>query len=331
MSETEGAIGRGTVLEAIPEEVVQERLQIKHILCPVDFSEFSDRAFRYAASLAWHFQSQLFLQHTVQIPTGVLLGGAEPTAIQEAWWSELQAAEERMRHLARTAGRNGGQIIPILNEGDPRAQILESVKEREVDLLVMGTHGHKGFNRLVLGSVTEQMIHEAACPVLVVSRPVRGFVTPESPEPIPLKTILLATDFSNSSDRAVTYALRWASEWGGKVVLFHAVEESPPELQGRVDLFPEYNPTFEKQIAQAWEKIRWLVPEAAQKRCEVAYEVRHGNPKEEILRVAEERDADLIVMGARGWGLTSRPWGSNSSAVVREGNFPVLVVRQLVV
>jgi len=127
----------------------------------------------------------------------------------------------------------------------------------------------------------------------------------------------------------MTYALRWASEWKGKVVVFHVVEQVPPIMQGRVDLFPEYNPSFERQIARAWESVRKVVPEGTGKSCEVVYEIRHGHPKDEVLRVAEEKSADLIVMGARGTGKGTHAWGSNSSAVVRAGNYPVLVVRQL--
>jgi nucleotide-binding universal stress UspA family protein len=92
-------------------------------------------------------------------------------------------------------------------------------------------------------------------------------------------------------------------------------------------LFPEYNPYFEKQIASASERIRRLVPKSVERWCEVCYEVRHGDAREEIPKVAQEKDADLIVIGARGAGLMVGPWGSVSSAVVREGRFPVLVVR----
>jgi len=70
------------------------------------------------------------------------------------------------------------------------------------------------------------------------------------------------------------------------------------------------------------------VPEVVRQWCDVDYVLRHGSPHDEILRVAEERDADLIIMGARGAGLTASPWGSVSSGVVREARFPVLVVRE---
>src|SRR5581483_5320782 len=107
----------------------------------------------------------------------------------------------------------------------------------------MGTHGRKGIKRLVLGSVAEGAIHRAPCPVLVIGRPEKEFAEPDG---VRIKTILLATDFSAESDRAVDTALSWACEWAARLVVFHAVSEAPPETRGMVDLFPEYNPSFEK-------------------------------------------------------------------------------------
>ncbi|HWP84163.1 MAG TPA: universal stress protein [Terriglobia bacterium] len=315
-----------------PLEETSGGLQIRNILCPVDFTEFSDEAFRYAQNLAWHFKARLLLHHTVSVPRNLLMGTMDVGVMESAYQAELQTERGKLAALAASAELDKEQIATSFSEGEPITNILEIIKTQRIDLVVLGTHGHKGFNHLVLGSVAEHVIHEAVCPVLVVSKPRPGqtrFRSPRAFEPFPLRTILLATDFSPSSDRALTYALRWASEWGGKVVVFHAVEKVPAITQGRVDLFPEYNPAFEEQIARAWEQMRRLIPESAQRSCEVLFEVRHGQPKEEILRVAEEKNADLIVTGARGAGKGTSLWGSNSSAVVRAARFPVLVVRQL--
>jgi nucleotide-binding universal stress UspA family protein len=241
--------------------------------------------------------------------------------------TQLQAAREEIRRMLISTGIDTSEATVLLNEGFVPERILATILKERIDLLVMGTHGHRGFNRLVLGSVAENIIHQAVCPVLVVNRPQQNFVDPDQGER--LRTILLATDFSCHSDRALAHALKWGCEWGSKVVLFHAVEEAATDMRGMVDLFPEYNPYFEQQVAGAWEKIADLVPEAVRQWCQVVYEVRQGNPKNEILRVAEEQDADLIITGARGAGRTGTPWGSVSSMVVRDGRFPVLVVRGL--
>ena len=304
-----------------------EKFSIDRILCPVDFSEFSSTALRYAISLARHFSAQLYVQHAAQIPQGLLLAEGEPGAVKD-WQGRLPRFEQYIANFLRENGVETSGVKVLINEGAALDCILETISTQQIDLLVMGTHGRKGIRRVMVGSVAEEVIHQSPCPVLVISQPEKEFAYPEEPDALQLKTILLATDFSVHSDRAVDYALSWACEWAAKVVVFHAVSKLPPETGGMVDLFPEYNPYFEGQVSSAWQRIRHLVPESVERWCEVTYEIRHGNAKEEILKVAEEKDADLIIIGARGAGMSVGPWGSVSSAVVREGRFPVLVVRE---
>ncbi len=304
-----------------------EQLEIKRVLCPMDFSEFSRRAFQYSVSLARHFGARLLIQHTAQVGTYTALEGVGPPIMDADVHGQIQRAREEIRKLLIETGVDSSKVTILLNEGDAANRILETIAQERVDLVVMGTHGHKGFRRLAVGSVTERLIHLAVCPVFVVSQPKKDFVDVGGEER--LKTIVLATDFSKSSDRTLTYALKWAYEWKAKIVLFHSVERPAPAMKGLVDLFPEYNPYFERQVASAWGKIPGLVPEEVKSRCEVVYEIRHGNPKEEILKVADEKDADLIMTGARGARSSGTLWGSVSSAVVRDGRYPVVVVREL--
>ncbi|MBI4463609.1 MAG: universal stress protein [Acidobacteria bacterium] len=314
---------------ATAEEVWSGKLHIHNILCPVDFSEFSRRAFQYAAAIAEHFQARLIVQHTVHISPVLFLEGADLTMVRSSLEASRTEANREIRHLIQETGIGTENAIVVVNEGDIRDHIQETISEQNIDLLVMGTHGRKGFNRLMLGSVAEHVVHEAVCPVLVVCRPETEFIQLEEREPVRLKTILAATDFSRNSDRALTHALRWATEWSSRVILFHAVETTPPTMKSMVDLFPEYNPYFERQVAEAWEKIRTQIPEAAQRHCEVTFEVRQGNAREQLLKFAAERKPDLMVMGARGLGRSSLAWGSTISGVVRDGRYPVLAIRHL--
>ena len=318
-----------TLIPTIPEESWTGRLVVKNILCPVDFSEFSLRAFRYAVGIARHFQARLFVQHTLHLATDMLLEELETSTARQALQFSRQEADHRLRGLLTESGARESEAFTLINEGDIRDRILATVAEQKIDLVVMGTHGHKGFNRLVLGSVAEHIVHEVICPVLVICRPETGFVNLENTEAVHLKTILTATDFSPNSGRALAHALRWASEWGGKVTLFHVVQEPPPRMHGLLDLLPEFNPYFDKEVAEAWEKIHKVIPRAALSRCDVSYEVRQGNPREQILQYAAQKKPDLIVMGARGLGRSNVVWGSTISEVVRDGRFPVLAVRHL--
>ncbi|OFV97920.1 MAG: hypothetical protein A3F68_01970 [Acidobacteria bacterium RIFCSPLOWO2_12_FULL_54_10] len=306
------------------------RLEIQNILCATDFSECSRNAFRYALRLSRYFQAQLFLQHTVSLSAAAFMEGGNGQAMRQALEAARQDARRKMRSFITDGGATPSEVTMVLNDGDIREQLLQSISKEKIDLVIIGTHGRKGVNRLLLGSVAEHVIHESIAPVLVVSQPVADFGPAEFGRPVELRTILLSTDFSPNAGRALTYALRWASEWGGKVILFHAVEKVPSEMKDIVDLFPEYNPYFEKQVAESWGRIRQLVPNELKQRCEVVYEIRHGNPKEEILKVAGEKHADMIVMGARGLGRSAIAWGSTVSGVVRDGRFPVLAIRHLV-
>ena len=169
----------------------------------------------------------------------------------------------------------------------------------------------------MLGSLTDRILHQSNCPLLVVQSPLRDFVSPGEVEPVHLKTILLAMDFSPNSDWALSYGLEWASEWSAKVIVFHALQESP--------FFPKHS--REKKSAEAWEKMERLVPAASHKKCTIACEVGHGAAKDAILQAAEANNVDLIVMGSRGVGRSDPTWGSTISGVARDGRFPVLAVR----
>lgn len=307
---------------AVANRTTVESLSIRRILCPMDFSEFSRAALRYAISLAHHFGAELYVQHTAELPASLLLAGAEPIAIDQ-WRQQLPRFERDLWQVVQETGITPSQARLIVNEGQVVDQILETISKQSIDLLVMGTHGHKGFRHMFLGSTAEASIHKAPCPVMVIGHPQKHFAFPDEKDQIQLRTILLATDFSSHSDRAMQYAFRWACEWAAKVVVFHAVP-----ITSVVDLFPKYEVYFQRQAANAWGDMEEIVPEVVRQWCDVDYVLRHGNPHDEIMRAAQERDADLIIMGARGAGLTASPWGSVSSSVLREARFPVLVVRE---
>jgi nucleotide-binding universal stress UspA family protein len=300
-------------------------LRISNILCPVDFSDYSNGAFGYAVSLATHFGSRLFLQHTVERAQYVFMAGVGPGVIPRPE-AQFHSSREAIRRMLMSCGVDSTRVTTLLNQGDVAGKILETIAKESIDLVVMGTHGRKGFNRLFLGSVTEGIVHHAMCPVLAVSRP-ENETAFSGPAPT-LKTILLATDFSPHSDCAAAYAMKWACEWGARLIMLHAVNETSSSMRGIVHLLPEYNPRFERQITATWRRIRQWMPGQDLPNCKVTFDARCGDPKEEILRAADETGADLIVTGARGTSRGSLLWGSVSSAVVRDGRFPVLVVRE---
>jgi nucleotide-binding universal stress UspA family protein len=304
-------------------------LQLRNVLCPVDLSEASERALRAAVWIASHYQSRLYVQHTFPA-LGDNSQRRPGTSLRiEELPAELQSKEIELRRMIEKAGTGAVSLTVLLNDGDARERILETIRAREIDLMVIGTRGHRGLKRLVQGSLTERVVHEVSCPALVLNR--RGAQAAQRArfDPLRLKNILVPVNLSGQSMRLVLYALRWAWEPASRVILLHTVETAPPALGKLSDLLPEYGSDIEKRLREADGKMRALVPFPNRLPCQMEFEVRDGEPKAQILRVAKERKADLILMGARMWAGPGSTLGSTIAGVIRDGRFPVLAIRHL--
>jgi nucleotide-binding universal stress UspA family protein len=131
-------------------------LTIKHILVPVDGSEPSKHAFQVAASLAEDYDADLAILYVVPTPTLVYL---QPSV------SYLDHLREELSHIK--PGDPKTHVLP-LGEGNPASAIVNAARETKCDLIVIGTHRRKGLHRLLLGSVAEDVVRQAPCPVLTV-------------------------------------------------------------------------------------------------------------------------------------------------------------------
>jgi len=304
-------------------------LRLRRILCPVDLSEISERALRHAARIAHHYDARLIVQHTFP-PLGENETARRGESLPiEALPAELQSKELEVREMIERAGADRCHLSVVINDGDPRARILETIAAKGIDLMVIGTQGRRGLQRLVQGSLTERVIHQASCPSLVISRRA-ALATPRGKfDPLNLKTILVPTDFSTNSIRLVIYALRWAWDPSTRVILLHSVATAPPALGKLSDLLPEYGADVELRLRQASGKLRALIPAPDRLPCQMDFEVRDGEPREQILRVAKEKRADLIIIGARILANPAAVWGSTIAGVLRHGRYPVLAVRHL--
>jgi nucleotide-binding universal stress UspA family protein len=140
-------------------------LPVRTVLHPTDFSDSSDTAFRLACSLARDYGARLVVLHVAPLPLAV---SAEGVLVLPAEL-DLEALGERLHEL-----RPDGPTVRVeyrLLQGDAAAEVLRVAKEIRSDLIVMGTHGRTGLGRLVMGSVAEQVVRKAACPVLTVKTP----------------------------------------------------------------------------------------------------------------------------------------------------------------
>lgn len=147
-------------------------LPLRTLLHPTDFSEQSEYAFRVACALARDYHTRLVVVHVLTIPAVVFVEGYVP------FDSELIRADAQAR-LERLEAIPTAQFERHLKEGDPATEILHLQQGLRADLIVMGTHGRTGFARLLLGSVAEEVLRRATCPVLTVRTPVAEVATAE--------------------------------------------------------------------------------------------------------------------------------------------------------
>lgn len=290
-------------------------LRIEKILCPVDFSEYSAKAFDYARSLAQHYGAVLFLQHVVQPLTSTYPYYAFPEAINEVFWQLESSAEEKLAELTAGFAEGDFEIKRFVHNGTAPQCILALAESQRADLIVMGTHGRHGFDHLAMGSVTEKVLRKAHCPVLVVRRPTHDFVNPaDSDDPVRLKKILYCTDFSEYSDRALTYALSLAMEYNAELTLLHVIED--PSVDG-----------LQESIANVTRRLEGLIPSEACDWCKTLTAVRIGKPYQQVLQVELENETDLVVMGVRGRNVVDLAlFGSTAHRVIQLGTSPVLAV-----
>jgi nucleotide-binding universal stress UspA family protein len=296
-------------------------ITLNRILCPVDFSGHSRVALDYATAIAKWYGAEIRVVHAYVLSMTPVTAGAFAAGTPEL----PQSREEMNRDLAsfvRTATAAGVPCSTSLVVGAPAKHILETAAQWPADMIVMGTHGASGFERLVLGSVTEKVLRKATCPVLVVTRDADA----PSGVPVVFRRILCAMDFSPCSQRALSYGLSLASEAGGSLTLLHAIEAFAEEPLANLPFdITEHRRTLERSAQEHLEKL--LTPET-RTWCDCSVLVRSGKAYRQILDTARERQVDLIVLGVRGRNPVDLAlFGSTANHVVRAAPCPVLTVR----
>jgi nucleotide-binding universal stress UspA family protein len=294
-------------------------ISVRRILCPVDFSDLSRHALAHAAVLARWYEAELVTLYATPLAPDVPPLPMRMSSVLAPFDARAMAGE--LQAFAGPVTEGVARVQKIVRPGAAALVILDCARELEADLLVLGTHGRTGFERLMLGSVTEKVVRKAACPVLTIPRGAEA--RPDRPL---FPRVLCGVDFAESSARALRYALSLAEEAEGRLSLLHVVEWLPeeplPGAHGDAQLFQE------SLVTEARRRLAELVPREARDWCEVETSVRCGKPYQEILRAAAVDRAELIVLGVHGHGVIDRMlFGSTTQQVVRQALCPVLTVR----
>lgn len=294
----------------MPATTISSRISIKNILFTTDFSEAAATALPYVRALARWFDAKVVIAYSAPGVSALALPlGPVPREMDLEW----ESAQNRMKDFIHTSPLPGLHTEAVVCRGEIGNTLADLVERRQIDLAVVGTRGREGMRKLVLGSGAEQIFRRARCPVLTVGPNVkRTEVEFES-----WKNILFATDFSEGSLDALPYALAIAEENQAQLTLAHMVSLVPVQRQRSVEEATK-------------QRLRSLLPADAGDWCTVECVVRFEFPSDGILRIAEERCADLIVMGVHKSNTprasSHMPWAI-AYEVVCHARCPVLTVR----
>ena len=290
---------------------VTPNISLRNILFATDFSSCSEAALPYAIGVSRRYHSLL---NIVSVVSAEICEDAQPP---DPFFFR-HSAVDKMEHLVASEmlqGINHHEFVEE-SEGDFPLVLAELIRRHKIDLVVLGTHGRGGAKKVLLGSVSEEIVYSAPCPVLTVGPDVSTKPIAE----LKLRKILCSTDLMPGSARNLAYALFLTDTEHAHVSLMHTVER-----HGNVR--PGY---LEGEREGAMKRLEQLVPLGTEPSVEMELIVEVGAPAEQILKVAERQDADLIVMGPHSTVhprvSAHFPWVT-AHQVLCHAHCPVLTVR----
>ncbi|MGA9041424.1 MAG: universal stress protein [Terriglobales bacterium] len=289
---------------------ITQRIALRRILFATDFSPYSNAALPYALAIAHQYGAKLFATHVMSSDSYLF-------APPESWSALVDQAEPRLLDVARLEEHLRGVPHQVMNPvGDISDVLFRLVRDHEIDLLVLGTHGRTGLPKLLMGSVAEKIFRQASIPVLTVG----PGVTRDPTKIAQFNRILFATDFSDESLAAAPYALSLAQEHEAHLSLLHVLEH--PHA-GTVD--------YESNADFVIRRLEGLVPMESGLWFRSNYAVEFGTAEQQILKFAELHKADLIVLGVRApqgaINTLTHLAHSKSQQIVAHATCPVLTVR----
>eukprot|EP00002_Diphylleia_rotans_P017355 TRINITY_DN336_c0_g2_i4.p1 TRINITY_DN336_c0_g2~~TRINITY_DN336_c0_g2_i4.p1 ORF type:complete len:335 (+),score=63.11 TRINITY_DN336_c0_g2_i4:85-1089(+) len=312
---------------------------LENLVVPVDGHSASFRALQHALYLNRHFSrgAAVTAVYVVEPPPptmlddALLIASVQPGSFEQLGERVLKHCEESARHghgaesseattatatstTATATATENRPLKTLLKHGDITDAILATAQESNAHMIVMGTHGRKGFERFLLGSVTESVLRAGRIPILALR------YDPRKPYQVPhYKNILVPFDGSPASEHAINYIVPFARLLHADITLLHVVDNRPA-------LFGHSHSESDTDAA-AKRALEWASNQAQQLgvQAKTVHLVTSKHPAEAIHEI--EHDYDLICMGSRGLaGIKRLLLGSVTEAVLRVADKPVLVV-----
>ena len=300
-------------------------MSFKNILFPTDFTPHARSALKYAAAFARETRGRvvLFSVQTGSVPANLMTLPDRVFEDQDSKW--LMQLRGQVQDLLRDPLFDGLEVEPVIVEGEPAPEIARAVRDYDIDLVTVVTHGRRGLARAVFGSTAEEIISEAPCPVLTIRPPQHDFVEHRGHQTeINLNRILLATNFRASSVPATQLARELAA---AKQAELHAIYVIGDYFEQISVMFPEGGRSaLSRMRAEVKERMDVLAREDGGR---IETHVAEGRPYAEIVRLAAELDANLIVIGTTVHASLfggAPALGSEIERVVRNAPCPVLCV-----
>jgi nucleotide-binding universal stress UspA family protein len=290
------------------------RLALKNILFLTDFSEPSEVAIPFAVAIAREYEAKVHALH-VMTPVPLAYATPESTAavidgLEEGAQVEMQRVDSQFVGVAHDTMTVRGESV--------WSSVQKILSDRQIDLLIVGTHGRTGAMKLLLGSVAEEIFRRASVPVLTIGPSVRKGAHGGGR----FHRVLFATDFTPEAQAAAPYAISMAQENEARLLLLHVMRDPNPKAAEK---------RAQDSVAHVMHELYEIVPQAAELWCRPEATVRFGNPMDRILEAAKELDADLIVLGVRDaagrLGAATHLERTTAHKVVAHAACPVLTVR----
>jgi len=277
--------------------------RFKRILCAVDFSKASVRALTHAVHLASLYGGRIHVLHV--IPRIVPSLSGKPVKTSPWTGDEEAAAKKALGRLTMKATKDRIPLVTEIRIGDEDVQILDAARTMKADVIVMGTHGRRGFKRWILGSVAESMVRYSPVPLIVVGSPGVKTIAPR------VRRVLVPTDFSKGSAAAVGCGLEIAKRSHASITLLHVMKDLSAAAGWKASA---------QVTAGVRDELDALIPAQARRECEVKTVVEIGEPYQVILNTMKRLTPDLVVMNTHGHGFVDRLLiGSTAERVVRGG------------
>jgi nucleotide-binding universal stress UspA family protein len=280
---------------------------LQHILCPVDFSELSGLALRYADAFARCGGAALTVLYANPFLPPPHVDSAQMAELEEQFrkW-HAEAASKLRTFVNNTLGADAASVQTAVVEALPVDGIRAAARQLDASLVVVGTHGRSGVNRLMMGSVAERILRESPVPVLTV----RGDSLAPG-ETLRLRHVLCAVDNSGASRRALAWVSRMARCFGSQVTVLHVRQRETPG----------------QAASNAIEDLPAWVPASMRRECTLECVVREGEPAHEIVALARELETGMLVMGTQHRLFHGVSVIGNTTAIaVRHAPCPVLTV-----